>query len=341
MERSAQLQRRAFLGAFPLLVLAPVTLKASTAPEVLRIERTLMGTRIRVVVQGPGRANELLPAAEAAFTEMRRLEALFTRYRNTGPLQTLRHAAGSHPVSVPPELLWLLRQAGAVSQRTNGDFDITVGAYSGWDFNPTRTPRLPTRNELERQSGLVNWRDVEIDERDGLVRLRRAGMRVDLGGIAKLPILEAGMQVLARHGLHDALIDGGGDVRASGRIQGRAWSVGVRDPMIPSRLLGLIELEDGWVASSGDYERAFASGGRRYHHILDPRTGMPTQGTRGVTLVSRTLQPLHGLGAALMVGGHTAAMRWLPELLDVEVLIVGKDGLHWSTPGFPNRLRPI
>ncbi len=330
-------RRRALLKGLPWVVLAPWTLEAVAAPEVLRVERTLMGTRVRIAVQGPGRAAELVPAVEAAFAEMQRLEALLTRYRPGNPVHALQQAAGSRPLAVPPELLAVLRDAREVSRRTGGDFDITVGAYAGWHFDPQQPGPVPSADELARQRRLVDWNDVEVDERDGLARLARAGMRVDLGGIAKLPILEAGMQVLARHGLRDALIDGGGDMRASGSVQGRAWRVGVRDPMQPSRLLGVVELNDGWVASSGDYERAFVDRGRRYHHVLDPRTGMPTSGPRGVTLLARDLAPINGLGTALMVGGRDAAQRRRAPP-GVEMLVVDADGSRWSTPGWPARL---
>lgn len=295
-------RRRALLAALPLVTLAPCTLAAIAAPEVLSVERVLMGTSVRVAVQGPGRAAELAPAVEAAFAEMRRLEALLSRFRDDNPVHALRRGAGGPPLAVPVELGVVLQAARNVSQRTGGDFDITVGAYSGWRFDAIGAHPVPGNGELLRQRSLVGWRSVEFDERDGLARLARPGMRLDLGGIAKLPILEAGMRVLARHGLHDALIDGGGDVRASGLIHGRAWRVGIRDPLQPHRLLGVVELGDGWVASSGDYERAFVIRGRRYHHVLDPRTGLPTQGPRGVTLLSRDLAPINGLGTALKIG---------------------------------------
>lgn len=332
-------RRRALLAALPLVTLAPCTLAAIAAPEVHSVESVLMGTKVRVVVQAPGRAAELVPAVEAAFAEMRRLEALLSRFRDDNPVHALQRAAGGSPLTVPDELGAVLHAARGVSRRTGGDFDITVGAYSGWRFDAIGAGTVPGNEELVRQRSLVDWRSVEFDERDGQARLARRGMRIDLGGIAKLPILEAGMRVLARHGLHDALIDGGGDVRASGRIHGRAWRVGIRDPLQPQRLLGVVELGDGWVASSGDYERAFVIRGRRYHHVLDPRTGLPTQGPRGVTLLARDLAPINGLGTALMVGGRTSAMRGLPTLPGVDALLVEADGGRWSTPGFDARLR--
>lgn len=331
-------RRRAVLAALPLVVIAPCTLAAIASPEVFAAERVLMGTRVRVVVQAPGRAAEVAPAVDAAFAEMQRLELLLSRYRDGNPVHALQRGAGGPPMAVPPELVAALRAAGEVSRRSGGDFDITVGAYSDWRFDAP--PSVPGADRLARQRALVDWRGVEFDEREGLARLARRGMRIDLGGIAKLPILDAGMRELGRHGLHDALIDGGGDVCARGRVHGRAWRVGIRDPLQPDRVLGLVEVGDGWVASSGDYERAFVLRGRRYHHVLDPRTGMPTQGPRGVTLLARDLVPINGLGTTLMVGGRGAAARLLPMHPGVDALVVDADAARWSTPGFEARLRP-
>ncbi|MDF6571896.1 FAD:protein FMN transferase, partial [Escherichia coli] len=128
-------------------------------------------------------------------------------------------------------------------------------------------------------------------------------MRLDLGGIAKLPILEAGMRVLRQHGIRDAMINGGGDVVASGKLQGHEWRVGLRDPLAPERLLGVVTLSDGVVASSGDYERYFMHNGQRFHHVLDPETGLPAHGPHGVTLIGRDVDDVNGLGAAIMAAG--------------------------------------
>ena len=119
-------------------------------------------------------------------------------------------------------------------------------------------------------------------------------MRIDLGGIAKLYIIEAGAKALERQGVARALVNGGGDVACFGAMP---WRIAVRDPRAPDTLIGVLSIERGIVASSGDYERYFERDGRRYHHILDPRTGYPSTGVRGVTLVSERLDVVsQGLG---------------------------------------------
>jgi thiamine biosynthesis lipoprotein len=127
-----------------------------------------------------------------------------------------------------------------------------------------------------------------------------------------------------------ALVNGGGDVL--GHSDGAPWKVGVRDPRAPGKLLGAVSLRRGVVASSGDYERAFERDGRRYHHILDPRTGYPAQGARGVTLVAEKPEAVNGLGPAIMVLGLQAG-KALVAAAGAEALIVGAKGELWMSPG--------
>lgn len=114
--------------------------------------------------------------------------------------------------------------------------------------------------------------------------------------------------------------------------------MGLRDPRAPERILGVLALNEGFVAASGDYERCFVRNGRRFHHILDPKTGQPTIGPHGVTLVSRKLEDINGLGAAIMVAGAQAGRRLLEPLKGVDTLIVESDQRLWLSPGMASRL---
>lgn len=321
------MKRRSWFGS-ALAVLAPACAEAVQQPEVLREERTLMGTRVRLLV--PGRATELRPALHAAWSEMARLERQLSRYREDSLLSQLARQAGGAPLVVPPLLADLLRQAKTIAQQSGGALDPTVGAYRDWQFGTPGTQQVPAAERLAAQRRLVDWRGIEVD--GNAVRLARAGMRLDLGALAKLPILDAGLQQLRRHGVSDALIDGGGDLAAIGQVQGRPWKVGVRDPLQPERLLAQFALRDAWLASSGDYERCFERDGRRYHHILDPRSGQPSQGVHGVSLIAKDWRALNGLGTALMVAGPSS----MPSLLgaDPQALLVGDGGQRWTSRGW-------
>ena len=293
--------------------------------------RPLMGTVVEVIAEGAAEAD-----VERAFREMQRLSDMMNHYDPKSVVSAINDAAGARPVAAPPELMEVLAMAHEVSRRTGGAFDITVASVRGWRFRPD-DPRMPSAAEVARQLPLVGWKDLVLDDRAGTAFLRRRGMRIDLGGIAKLYILEAGARVLERAGAARLLRNGGGDVVA--RSGGAPWRVGVRDPRAPGELLGVLEVTNGIVASSGDYERYFERGGRRYHHVLDPRTGYPAEGARGVTLLAARLADANGMGVAIMVLGREEGARLVEATPGLEALIVDRRGAPWLSDGMRRRLR--
>lgn len=298
--------------------------------------RPLMGTAVQISAEGADEA-ALRRAAGEAFAEMARLSAMMSHYEPTSVVSKINRAAGERPVRVPPELLQVLRMAQHVSRDTGGAFDATIGALSGWRFRPD-DPAMPSQAQIDAQRALVDYRRLVLDERAGTAFLERPGMRLDLGGIAKLYILRAGLRRLEGR-CERALVNGGGDVAAWSAPGARAWRVGVRDPRSPEKLLGALELSRGFVASSGDYERYFVRGGVRYHHILDPRTGRPARGAHGVTLVGERLEEVDGYGVAIMIEGVAEAERLVRAHPGLDALVAGEDGSVWMSPGMRARLK--
>ncbi len=325
------------------IILAGLALLAAGchAPErpQYREGRPLMGTWVEITVEGADLA-ALRPATDAAYREMTRLSDMMNHYDPASVVSAINRTAGVQPVAVPPELMAVLRRAQNVSQRTGGAFDVTVGSLGGWRFRAD-DPRQPEASQIAAQLPNVNWRRLRLDTTTGTAFLERRGARIDLGGIAKLYILDAGMRTLAAHGIGHAMINGGGDVVVRGTTRGRAWRIGIRDPRAPQQLLGTVEATSGFVVSSGDYERYFIRDGRRYHHILDPRTGYPAQGPRHVTLVAEQLDAVNGYGTAIMVLGLAAGQRLVADTPGLEGLIVDHDGSLWVSPGLAGRFMPV
>jgi thiamine biosynthesis lipoprotein len=232
-------------------------------------------------------------------------------------------------------VLLMARQAGNAS---GGDFDTTVGSLRGWNFDPD-DPRVPSAQQIAAQLSLVDQpHGLVIDERAGTALLARRGMRLDLGGIAKHPILQAGLLHVQRRGVANAMVNGGGDVLVTGQLNGRPWRVGLRDPRQPDRLLGVVALTEGFVAASGDYERFVMHEGQRLHHILDPRTGYPSRGPHGVTLISNRLEAVNGVGTAIMVAGAEVGRSRVAQTPGLDALIVDADNSLWLSPGMAKRL---
>ena len=331
------LGRRHVALAIPLLAFGLAAPSVRAAEGTHRTSRVLMGTRVDMTLQGGSNA-DLAQAAEAAYSEMTRLANMMSRYQSTSPLNAINLMAGLQPVKVPTELMQVLLMAKRTHQATHGNFDATVGSLRGWNFD-ANNPAIPDAEKIAHQLYLIGQsKGLVLDERASTAFLTIRGMALDLGGIAKLPILNAGMQQLKVRGVDNVMINGGGDVLVNGTMNSRPWRVGIRDPREPLKVIGEVAMTQGFIAASGDYERYFMHQGRRFHHVLDPKTGYPSQGTRGVALVSDRLEDINGLGTAIMVGGKVAAKDALARTHGVHALVANSDNSLWLSAGMQHRL---
>ena len=199
---------------------------------------------------------------------------------------------------------------------------------------------MPSTAQISQALQHIGADKLQLSAANNTARLTQSGMALDLGGIAKLPILAAGLAALQAQGVENALINGGGDVVTMGLNQGKAWRIGIRDPRQPSQLLGAVAIEgQGVVASSGDYERCFERDGQRYHHVLNPRTGWPTTQVHGVALVARDVAAVNGWGTALMVQGPAAAPAWSQRHPEVALLLADRDGQVWQNASMAQQLQ--
>ncbi len=330
-------------GAFRLLLILMIFAVNSGCREskLLPLEevRLLMGTTVAITVEGADPV-KLKQGVNAAYEEMARLSDMMSHYDPNSVVSEINRRAGIRPVSVPPELMEVLKMARQVSMLSDGAFDITIGSLKGWRFDP-ETPALPAPDTINATLPLVNYRNVVLDDANNKVFLKHRGMRIDLGGIAKLYILHAGMTVLQRHGIRHAMINGGGDIEVIGGFRGRPWRVGIQDPRNDGQLLARLKLNRGFVVSSGDYERYFFKDGRRYHHILDPETGYPATAARHVTLVGTELAQINGLATAMMVKGTSWARALIERTPGLGGVIVDARGNVWISPDLKSRLQCI
>ena len=224
-------------------------------------------------------------AAEAAIADVARIEAKYSRYRDDSVTSRVNRAAGGEAVGIDAETAALLSYADQCYRSSNGRFDLTSGVLRrAWDFRRV-PPRIPDAATLAAAAALIGWERVEWDERS--VRLPVAGMEIDFGGIGKEYAADRAATVCIEQGIAHALVNLGGDVRAMGpQPDGAPWRVGIRHPRIDGAAIATVLLESGAVATSGDYERFFELGGRRYCHILDPRTGQPVDYWQSVSVVA-------------------------------------------------------
>jgi thiamine biosynthesis lipoprotein len=224
-------------------------------------------------------------AADAAIVDVRRIEAKYSRYRDDSVTSRINQAAGGAPVAIDAETASLLRYADLCHAMSGGLFDITSGVLRrAWDFKRT-PPELPDAATLASALALVGWRDVERSETT--IRLPRAGMEIDFGGIGKEYAADRAATILVEHGVAHALVNLGGDVRIAGpQADGAPWRVGIKHPRAPGGVIASVALSAGAIATSGDYERYFEIGGHRFCHLLDPHTGYPVEHLQSVSVIA-------------------------------------------------------
>lgn len=292
-----------------------------------------MGTWVDLKLEGL--PSDVQPrVAQEAIRVMQCLADAMSRFHPGSLVSQINRSAGVSPVEVSPEVMAVLQQAQRVSRQSAGAFDVTVGTFNGWSFQ-AGTGSLPSAAEIARQRDVLGYHQLHLDPTQRTAFLQHRDVRMDLGGIAKLFILEQGLRHVRQRGATRALINGGGDVLAFGGSPEAPWRIGVRDPLRPEQIAGVVPLQDGVIASSGDYERYFMVGQRRYHHILNPRTGYPTEGLHGVTLVARDVAQVNGWGAAIMVMGAGAGQRWVDQAPGVEGFMADRQGRTWLSQNMP------
>lgn len=295
--------------------------------------RAMMGTEVRVLAwHDSAIAGERSVAA--VFEEIARIEALMSTYREDSRISEINREAHERPVAAGNELYGLIVRALDVSVLTRGAFDITydsVGQH--YDFRSGKYPDAATITEALPR---IDYRLVETRATDATIRFAAAGVRINLGGIAKGYAVERGIEILKRDGIRNAIVTAGGDSRLLGDRRGQPWIVGVRDPREDGEVAVRIPLVDEAVSTSGDYERFFVEDGRRYHHILTPTTGEPASGVQSATVVGPDAVLTDALSTSVFVMGVDEGLRLIATLPDYEALVIDADGRLFYSDG----LRP-
>jgi thiamine biosynthesis lipoprotein len=222
--------------------------------------------------------------ADAAIAEVRRIEAKYSRYRDDSVTTAINRAAGGAAVAVDAETAGLLDFGAALHASSGGRFDLTSGVLRRvWDF---KSQRLPAPEQVTALLPLIGWPQVEWHA--GAVRLPRPGMEIDFGGIGKEYAADRAGAMLLHQGARHGLVNLGGDVRVIGPVpDGTPWRIAIQHPRgRPGETLARLDVAAGALATSGDYERYLVVDGRRYCHLLDPRSGWPVGAWQSVSVVA-------------------------------------------------------
>ncbi|WP_437674660.1 FAD:protein FMN transferase [Sorangium sp. So ce131] len=305
------------------------------SPARVAVDARAMGTSLVLAAYTSAAMDEAAVRSrlEKAIGEIRRLEALMTTWRPDSELSRVNTSAGKGAVPVSPESLAVIEKSLWISERSGGVFDITFEAMHGlWKFDEDIDDNVPRRDDVERARALIDYRQIKIDRAQRTVMLGKPGMRMSLGGIAKGYAVDAAAGVLRAEGLSSFLVQAGGDLYIAGKKpDGSPWRAGIRDPRgkDTNDYFAMIEVEDHAFSTAGDYERSFIKEGRRYHHIIDPRTGFPASESRSVTIWAKDALTADAVDDAVFILGPEKGLELVESIDDCGAVIVDRNNKVW------------
>ncbi len=312
------------------VILALVVLSGCTNVYSSKVSETknLMDTYVEITVLD----QDELKAEKAitdAFEEMIKVENLVSIYKEDTQLYSLNEKG--FLIDADEEIIYLLKESNKYSELSNGSFDITVQPIldlytKSFEVNK----RAPTEKEINDTLSLIDYKGIVIKSND--IRIRK-NMKITLGGIAKGYAIDKAIEALEKNGIKHALVNAGGDMRAIGKKGMEDWSIALRNPRDKEDYITIIKLDNNSVATSGDYERYFDSE-KKFHHIVDPRTGYSATDLISVTIIAGTALEADALATSVFVLGPEKGLELVESLDNVEGLLITKDREIIKSSGF-------
>jgi thiamine biosynthesis lipoprotein len=308
-------------------VIAPLALAAALALAPASDGRLVMGTVLDIEVAGGDRA-----LLDLLFARASALDAMLTRFDPGSPLSRLNAASGAGPVALPAELLELLAFSRDAARETGGAFDVTVGPLVALWWRAAERGTPPSADELAAARARVGSERIELGH--GRAALLSRGSAVDLGGIAKGYALDALVALLRARGAGSALLSfGGSSLHALGAPpDADGWRVLLHDAR--GDFAGVVTLRDRALSVSGSLGQSFEIAGRRYGHVIDPRSGLPLERARVAAVVADSGARAEALSKALLVLGESEGIALIDSLADAEALLLDADGGRYETEGW-------
>lgn len=258
--------------------------------------------------------------------EIKRIEAMLTTFRDDSQTNQINREAGVRAVAVDKEVFDLIKRSIKISELTQGAFDITYGSIDKrlWNFDKTMT-KLPQPEIARKMIRLIDYRNIELNDTNYSVFLKKRGMRIGFGGIGKGYAADRGKKLLQDLGIKSGVVNAAGDLTVWGnQINGKPWTIGIADPdtKMPFSSIPLSEMA---IATSGNYEKFVIINGKRYSHTIDPNTGFPVTGIKSVSVISPMAELSDALATPVMVMGIRAGLDMINQIKGVACLAIDEN----------------
>jgi thiamine biosynthesis lipoprotein len=324
-----------------LIVFAFLLPGCAKKPEQVSESAFLMGTYVKLTAYGSEKDRETL---KSAILRIEKIENILSVNREDSEVIQLNKQAGIAPFGVGNDTLYVAEKALFYAKFSGGRFDPSIGpVVKLWNIG-FENEHVPDIDEIKSRLNLVDYSKVEIDTENRTVYLPKTGMLLDFGGIAKGFAADEAARILREGGIKSATVNLGGNILALGeKPDGSPWKIGVQNPFEPrGDIMGTVLVKDEAVVTSGDYERFFIKDNKRYHHILDPATGMPAySGIKGVTIVTKLAIDADALSTSVFVMGPDEGVRFIENHNGIEGIIITQDSKVYVSSGLKDRFSII
>jgi len=297
-----------------------------TAQQPYKRTLKLMGSRfdITVVANDSIQANKYIDTAVA---EISRIEKLISSWDDNSQTSEINHNAGIKPVKVDKELFDLIERAIGISKLTDGAFDISYASMDRiWKFDGSMT-KMPSKEEIIASVEKVGYQNIILDKKNSTVFLKLKGMKIGFGAIGKGYSADKAKNLLISKGVSSGIINASGDMNTWGKQpNGNEWKVAITNPMDKNKVFALLPITNGAVVTSGNYEKYVNFNGKRFTHIIDPRTGYPSTGIISVTVFAPKAELADALATSVFVMGKEAGLDRINQLPKIECIIIDDKG---------------
>ncbi len=294
--------------------------------QLIKRSRILLGTVVEIQVRDKdGKKAET--SIEKAFGEIKRIDNLFSTFNEDGPIWKLNRSQDTL-INVDPEIFNLMVLSDSVYNLTDGFFDVSLNKLlTTWGFDGDN-PSLPADDKL--RSALLNsgWNNIELFEENSFKR--SANTELNFGAIAKGYAVDRAIDILIKFGINSALVNAGGEIKTIGND----WVIGIQHPRNQNQIIEKVSPGGMSVATSGDYERYFEFDGKRYHHILNPKTGYPADRLISVTVLNKSCTIADALATAVFVLGQSKGLNLIENLPGTEAMIIDNQMNKMYSAGF-------
>jgi len=291
-----------------------------------------MGNRFEITVVSENE-NEALARIDEAIVEIRRIEKLLTTFDENSQTNLINRYAGVKPVKVDREMVDIIQRSKKISDITQGAFDITYGSVDKklWNFDKNMTS-LPDADLARKMVRLINYKNVIVEEKKSTVFLKEKGMRIGFGGIGKGYAAERAKFILQQRGMKSGIVNAAGDLTVWGyQPNGKEWTIGIADPDAARHPFSYLSITDMAVATSGNYEKYVMIGGKKYSHTIDPKTGLPVNGIKSVTIISPNAEIADAMATPVMIMGIKVGLDMINQIKGVSCIIIdGSNKIYTS-----------